>query len=111
MIASDHKVYKYENGEWGEPLGSQLALNITVDAAGSPWIVSIRHTTFQWTDNTWVARSLHGAHAIAASPTGAIFSTSYPAFFGDRTVYSWQKNHWTPVEQAYALSVAVGSDG
>jgi hypothetical protein len=88
MIASDHKVYKYENGEWGEPLGSQLALKITVDAAGSPCI-----------------------YAIAASPTGAIFSTSYPAFFGDRTVYSWQKNHWTPVEQAYALRVAVGSAG
>jgi hypothetical protein len=104
-------IYKWDGKEWSRIPG--LAVSISVDPRGDPWVVNSEGKIFKWEDGVWLDRT-RGRPAQNIG-IGAEYSVYITAKHKTRSksghVFKWAGNYWERVPGDCAKRIAVNSAG
>ena len=84
---------KWVGGKW-KLYGRVKTWSFSVDASGTPWIVSFSsRQVMKWNGSSWVSMGLAKAEYLATGdPYDQVYALAKPVKNNDLTIYKWEND-------------------
>lgn len=104
-------IYKWDEKNWKWTNRGGVALNISVDSEGIPWIVNIKNEIFRLKGSSW--QKLPGlAKDIGVGADGSVWIIGSGDAGKDASVYKWNESDWEWVKMSgEGARIAVDPEG